>query len=82
MVEVTVMEIDVARKRISLSMKTENGPKPKEQVVRNKEQGTRSNDDVAKRRDQRQQVQKTAQAKKDADGDLQEKLAKLKGLFK
>ncbi len=81
-VEVTVMEIDVARKRISLSMKTENGPKPKEQVVRNKEQGTRSNDDVAKRRDQRQQVQKTAQAKKDADGDLQEKLAKLKGLFK
>ena len=78
-VEVTVMEIDVARKRISLSMKTENSPKPKEQVVRNKEQGRGSKDDVAKSRDQRPQ---SVQAKKDADGDLQEKLAKLKGLFK
>ncbi|TDG37125.1 RNA-binding transcriptional accessory protein [Pedobacter changchengzhani] len=86
-VEVTVMEIDVARKRISLSMKSEGGPKdgksvsrevkeqkPKQNVVgaKNKEQGTKGFNAHAQPRPQ----------PKNADGDLQEKLAKLKGIFK
>ncbi|MFW0715580.1 Tex family protein [Pedobacter sp. N23S346] len=75
-VEVTVMEVDAARKRISLSMKTEESLKPKNQSqqperARNKEQGAKNYSPKPQQ-----------QAKKDADGDLQEKLAKLKGMFK
>ena len=74
-VEVTVVEVDAARKRISLSMKTELSPKPhglksKEQGAKRKEQGARNF------------AQKPQPKIKDADGDLQEKLAKLKGMFK
>lgn len=74
-VEVTVVEVDAARKRISLSMKTELSPKPhglksKEQVAKRKEQGARNF------------AEKPQPKIKDADGDLQEKLAKLKGMFK
>jgi len=81
-VEVTVMEVDVARKRISLSMKTEESRKPagaknKEQGVKGKEQGVRNKDQGSKNL-----TPKPKQEKKDADGDLQEKLAKLKGMFK
>jgi len=81
-VEVTVMEVDAARKRISLSMKTENSPKSadrssNQEKAKNKEQGTKSKD-----KGPRNYPQKPQQTKKDADGDLQEKLAKLKGMFK
>ncbi len=82
-VEVTVMEVDAARKRISLSMKTESSPKPeraknKEQGAKIKEQGARNKEQSAKSYSSKPQQQ----PKKDADGDLQEKLAKLKGMFK
>jgi len=76
-VEVTVVDIDVARKRIALSMKTEESQKdrkserPKDD--RAKSFVAKSNQEVAKPQ---------PQAKKEVDGDLQEKLAKLKGLFK
>ncbi len=82
-VEVTVMEVDAARKRISLSMKTESSPKPesaknKDQGAKIKEQGLRNKEQSAKNYSSKPQQQ----PKKDADGDLQEKLAKLKGMFK
>lgn len=76
-VEVTVVDVDVARKRISLSMKTEESPKdrkserPKVERTTNKEQGTKNFNSKPQQ-----------QPKKEADGDLQEKLAKLKGMFK
>lgn len=81
-VDVTVVDVDIARKRISLSMKTEESPKdrksgslkvearqPHEQGARNKEQGAKN-------------FTPKPQAKQEPDGDLQEKLAKLKGMFK
>jgi uncharacterized protein len=82
-VEVTVMEVDAARKRISLSMKTESSPKPEsaknqEQGAKIKEQGARNKEQSAKNYSSKPQQQ----PKKNADGDLQEKLAKLKGMFK
>lgn len=70
-VEVTVLEVDVQRKRISLTMKTEQAPPRKSKEPREK---TKQYDH--KKPAQGQGVQK------DADGDLQEKLAKLKSLFK
>lgn len=76
-VEVTVVDVDIARKRISLSMKTEESSKgrksesPKVDVVENNKHVTRSFT-----------PKPTQQPKKEADGDLQEKLAKLKGMFK
>lgn len=85
-VEVTVTEVDVDRKRISLSMK--------EEMSRNKEQGAKSKEgnpkenwhkgDGQKRNDQHRKPFNQHQPKKEkeVDGDLQEKLAKLKGLFK
>ncbi|MBE5320226.1 RNA-binding transcriptional accessory protein [Pedobacter sp. MR2016-19] len=77
-VEVTVMEVDAARKRISLSMKTEVSQKPGVGSPKSKEQKPKQ--------DFKPQTAKPAfkpkQEKKDADGDLQEKLAKLKGMFK
>ncbi|MCX2582925.1 Tex family protein [Pedobacter sp. MR22-3] len=74
-VEVTVVEVDAARKRISLSMKTELSPKP--HGLKSKEQGANSKEQGA-----RNFAQKPQPKIKDADGDLQEKLAKLKGMFK
>lgn len=81
-VEVSVVEVDVARKRISLSMKTESAPKPKEQGLRAKDQGWKNKAPGASNNGQRSSPPKTGQTQKEADGDLQEKLAKLKGLFK
>ncbi|MFA6277023.1 MAG: Tex family protein [Pedobacter sp.] len=80
-VEVRVVDIDVARKRIALSMKTEESLKPKAERSKHYEQkDERAKSFVAKAN---QPVAKPQQqAKKEADGDLQEKLAKLKGLFK
>lgn len=85
-VEVTVTEVDVERKRISLSMK--------EEVNRSREQGTKSREvsqkenrykgDHQKHSDQHRKPfnQNQPRKEKEVDGDLQEKLAKLKGLFK
>ncbi|MFD2285619.1 S1 RNA-binding domain-containing protein [Pedobacter petrophilus] len=77
-VEVTVLEVDAARKRISLSMKTENSPKSSVGSLKPKEQKPKQGlkPQTAK------PTFKPKQEKKDADGDLQEKLAKLKGMFK
>ncbi|WP_129716764.1 Tex family protein [Pedobacter sp. SYP-B3415] len=69
-VEVTVIEVDIPRKRISLSMKKEEQAAPKKQ----REHDRRKQGDQKPGNFQKKQ--------KDADGDLQEKLAKLKGLFK
>lgn len=77
-VEVTVMEVDPARKRISLSMKTEEKPKQKDQSAKPKEQKPKQD---FKQSNQKQNF-KPRNEPKDADGDLQEKLAKLKGMFK
>lgn len=70
-VMVTVTEVDAARKRISLSMKTEQGGQKKES--RDKGQDGRN-----KNPDKRN----TTNKRQEPDGDLQEKLAKLKGMFK
>ena len=77
-VEVTVMEIDVARKRISLSMKTEESVKQKDQNKKPKEERSKQN---FKPNNSKPNI-KPKNEPKDADGDLQEKLAKLKGMFK
>jgi len=77
-VEVTVMEVDAARKRISLSMKTEVSPKPEVWSREPKEQ--KSKQDF--KPNSNKQNFKPRNEPKDADGDLQEKLAKLKGMFK
>lgn len=76
-VEVTVMEVDEARKRISLSMKTEETPKPK--TEREKQRDNRPKQDF---KNNNKSNFKPKHETKDADGDLQEKLAKLKGMFK
>jgi len=77
-VEVTVMEIDVARKRISLSMKTEESPKSE---VRSRENKAQKPKQVHKPNTAKPNF-KPKNEPKDADGDLQEKLVKLKGMFK
>lgn len=78
-VEVTVMEVDVARKRISLSMKTEVSPRSEMRSRESKEQKPKQN---LKSNNNHKQNVKPRNEPKDADGDLQEKLAKLKGMFK
>ena len=77
-VEVTVMEVDAARKRISLSMKTEVSPKSE---VRNRETKEHKPKQEYKQNNSKPNS-KPRNEPKDADGDLQEKLAKLKGMFK
>ncbi|HEU0126848.1 MAG TPA: S1 RNA-binding domain-containing protein, partial [Flavobacterium sp.] len=86
-VQVTVTDIDVERKRISLSMK-EDSPKdgksgsPKGNW--DKEQGAKNNDNFQKQSEQNRKPYNQHQPKKEkeVDGDLQTKLAKLKGMFK
>jgi len=85
-VQVTVTEVDVDRKRISLSMKEEISER-KEQGTKNKEGNPKENwhkGDGQRRNDQARKPFNQHQPKKEkeVDGDLQEKLAKLKGLFK
>lgn len=77
-VEVTVVEVDEARKRISLSMKTEASPKA---AVQNRESKGQKPKGDFKSTNPKPNF-KPRNEPKDADGDLQEKLAKLKGLFK
>lgn len=87
-VQVTVTEVDVERKRISLSMKEEGSQEvrksgsPKD--YRSKEQGAKNKDEVQKRNEQsrKQFNQQQPKKEKEVDGDLQAKLAKLKGMFK
>jgi uncharacterized protein len=77
-VEVTVVDIDVARKRIALSMKTEESQK-------DRKSGSQKDDSVKKSfvaKPNQAVAKPQQQPKKEADGDLQEKLSKLKGLFK
>lgn len=78
-VEVTVMEVDITRKRISLSMKTEVSPKSEARNRESKDQKPKQN---FKSNNNNKQNPKPRNEPKDADGDLQEKLAKLKGMFK
>jgi uncharacterized protein len=75
-VQVTVVDVDVARKRISLTMKEEGSPRTETR----KAESPKPERPVIKA--QQQQVKPAPQVKKDADSDLQEKLAKLKGMFK
>lgn len=76
-VQVTVADVDIARKRISLSMKTEESSQPKVQRPKQKEQETKS---FAKPNEA--YIKPQQKPKQEADGDLQQKLAKLKGMFK
>lgn len=70
-VEVTVVDVDIARKRISLSMK-DNNQAPK-----------RSTETAKQENKPRKQFNQQATKKEQLpEGDLQEKLAQLKGLFK
>ncbi|TBO43298.1 hypothetical protein [Pedobacter kyonggii] len=75
-----VMEVDATRKRISLSMKTEASPKSEARSRETKEHKPKQD---FKQNNSRQNF-KPRNEPKDADGDLQEKLAKLKvkGMFK
>ncbi|WP_316802071.1 Tex family protein [Pedobacter nototheniae] len=77
-VEVTVMEVDEARKRISLSMKTEENSKQKDQSKKSREERPKQEH----KPNNSKPHFKPRNEPKDADGDLQEKLAKLKGMFK
>ena len=77
-VQVTVVDIDVARKRISLSMKEPQTPegasKPQNKKVEKKQNDSNFKSKV--------NSAPLGVGGKEADGDLQEKLAKLKGMFK
>jgi uncharacterized protein len=96
-VEVTVVEVDVSRKRISLSMKTEvAAARPKQDRKRENVKPKASEAKInAGRPEQHRKPPVTAQhnkqqgsgkpvqrEKKNADGDLQMKLEALKNLFK
>ncbi|SMC76057.1 Tex family protein [Pedobacter nyackensis] len=84
-VEVTVVEVDVARKRISLSMKKEFGAKAKQDQKgggdRSKKPAGSARPD-AKKSVKPQQNQKGGQKEKLPEGDLQLKLEALKNMFK
>jgi len=83
-VEVTVKEVDVVRKRISLSMKSEGGAKQTEQGRTNKP-AFKKTDTVKPQSGNRPQssVQNSRPVKKaEPEGDLQMKLAALKNKFK
>jgi uncharacterized protein len=72
------MEVDAARKRISLSMKTEASQKPEARSRETKEHKPKQD---FKQNNSKSNF-KPRNEPKEADGDLQEKLAKLKGMFK
>jgi len=83
-VEVTVKEIDVARKRISLSMKSEHAPAKKSEGRPERKEFRKA--DQSKPVNNRPQVAKNkpqpAKPKAEPEGDLQMKLAALKNKFK
>ena len=76
-VEVTVVEVDVTRKRISLSMK-EGSKKPKAKPFR----ATAKPDQQRKTAKPQGHVKGGGQKEKQPDGDLQMKLEALKNMFK
>ncbi|WP_113639376.1 Tex family protein [Nubsella zeaxanthinifaciens] len=79
-VQVTVTDVDVERKRISLSMKEDSQKERKSESTK----GNWNKNDAQKRNEQPRKSfnQQQPKKQKEADGDLQEKLAKLKGMFK
>ncbi|MES2417460.1 MAG: Tex family protein [Bacteroidota bacterium] len=79
-VEVTVMAVDIIRKRISLSMKEEQETKHQESGMRNKEQGTKKKVQVVAPKTTGQKS--VSQSKAVVEGDLQTKLEALKSRFK
>ena len=90
-VQVTVVDVDVARKRISLSMKEEQVTKPKVHKSDSAVKSENHKDGNFKHKAQEtrnisakpaHQTNAKPQPKNEPDGDLQEKLAKLKDLFK
>lgn len=86
-VEVTVKEVDVARKRISLSMKSENAPVRASGTRSVKPAERRSNEGTGKvspsQRDRRPAQKPSATgSRSQPDGDLQSKLEALKNKFK
>ena len=87
-VEVTVVEVDVVRKRISLSMKKEVGAKPKQDHKgsgdRSKGSGARSfaKPDQHKKPVAKPQHKAGQKEKALPEGDLQLKLEALKNMFK
>ncbi|WP_367864882.1 Tex family protein [Pedobacter sp. WC2423] len=83
-VEVTVKEIDVVRKRISLSMKSENAPKPavRAKVDRPAVQRKPENNRAEPANRPQHNMPKPQQAKAQPEGDLQTKLEALKNKFK
>ncbi|ACU06368.1 Tex family protein [Pedobacter heparinus] len=86
-VEVTVVEVDVARKRISLSMKKEVGAKPKSEQHKQADKAkkfVKTNGSAQHKKPIKpQHSHKGGQKEKPLpDGDLQMKLAALKNMFK
>ena len=87
-VEVTVTEVDVARKRISLSMKTEQAARParpaqpKSAAAAPSRQAKGQQPQAAFKNKEKMQSRPKAQSAKQADGDLQLKLEALKNMFK
>jgi uncharacterized protein len=79
-VEVTVTEVDVARKRISLSMRTEQAAQPK--ASRPREANTSQKKFTKPAVKEKAVAVKAAPKGKQAEGDLQMKLEALKNLFK
>lgn len=83
-VEVTVVEVDVVRKRISLSMKKEVGSKPK-QEHRGNDKGksfAKAGGSMQHKKPVKPQHKSGQKEKALPDGDLQMKLEALKNLFK
>jgi uncharacterized protein len=84
-VEVTVKEIDVVRKRISLSMKSENAPKQGKSERSGgfrKPEGSGGKPQVTAGKGQPSAAKPQRAAKAEPEGDLQMKLAALKNKFK
>jgi uncharacterized protein len=84
-VEVTVKEIDVVRKRISLSMKSENAPKQgksERSGVFRKPEGPGGKPQVTAGKGKPSAAKPQRAAKAEPEGDLQMKLAALKNKFK
>ncbi|MDQ8004504.1 MAG: Tex family protein [Pedobacter sp.] len=84
-VQVTVTDVDVERKRISLSMKEPQTPKGASQAEKSgSSKGNWNKNEAQKRNEQprKQFNQNQPKKEKEVDGDLQAKLAKLKGMFK
>ncbi len=81
-VNVTVVDVDVDRKRISLSMKGENVNMARDYKSRPKEEQRAGIKDQGIKRETQKEVKSVPPPANELDGDLQEKLAKLKNRFK